>query len=77
MPDIAIKEKSIGDYYILMEEQVRYNNYIYYVCICPKKGEHFAGYPVNKMTYNLSEKKLAEKTFYRYCRKAKEWSGLI
>lgn len=76
--DVTLKEKIIGDnaeYVICLEEQIRYNKYVYYVCLCPKKAEHYYGYPINSGTY--SDRKLADKAFYRYCRKAKELLGLV
>lgn len=73
MPDVVLKDKFIGKdkkYYVCLEEQIRYNAYVYYVSMCPKKSEHFYGYPIYSNTY--SNRKSAENAFYRYCRKAKD-----
>lgn len=64
-----IKEHVSYNYYISMEIEWVYDSWQYVVVACPHLSDGFCGYPVRKMTYTLSDRKNALRTYNRYVKK--------
>lgn len=63
---LAIRQHTENGFYVVME-WVKTN--VYRVAVCPCYDNNMCGYPLQKMTYSIKDKKNAEATFRRYVKK--------
>lgn len=63
------KSHKNNNYYITLDITEKYGVYCYVVSVCPRINECMCGYPIKEMTYPLSEKVKADRSFKRYVKK--------
>lgn len=70
MPDVTIKQKQIGNYYIEMRVRTSHDMPYYEVLLNERNGDYYR--TDNGNVYHIDDKKNANQCFYRYCSKAKK-----
>lgn len=65
----VVKSHTTGTHYITMSFEARRYGCVYIVEACPRIGPNLCGYPERQMLYAESERKKAETTFRRYCKR--------
>ena len=65
----VVKSHTTKTHYITLELEARSRGYVYIVEACPRIDDCRCGYPERQMLYAMSERKKAEATFKRYCKR--------
>lgn len=66
---MVVRQHTENNYYVTLEVKNVWGNDIYIVEVCPCYDNNMCGYPLQKMTYSIKDKKNAEATFRRYVKK--------
>lgn len=66
---VTIKSLKTDGYYIGLSIEARTYGNVYIVEACPRVNDDLYGFPERQMIYSNDERKKAEATFKRYCKK--------